>query len=455
MRIFVFTGPTLPAEEAWRELDAVYLPPVAQGDVCRALLSRPVAIGIIDGQFDQVPAVWHKEILWAMSEGVHVYGSASMGALRAAELAPFGMVGVGKIFQAYRDGELEDDDEVALVHGPAASGFGAASEAMVNIRATLAQASRGGVIGEASRAELEKIAKALYYPERSYAILLQHGAARGVPASELRALAEWLPHGRVDQKRLDALAMLRAMREQLGSNPAPKQVDFKFESTVFWEHSLDSAGVSAAKPGEQGETVLLDSIFDELWLDPAACVVAHQEALMRYLVAEEARREGRGVTDEAARALEREFREKRGLLSDDAFGSWLEKNHLTPAEFTQLMCEEALLRQSARRPQSCLQRRVIDRLRLNGRYAPMLARCLEKQRALKNRGFESDDWEFDDAAGEALLDWHVNHMLSSDPRDVEQHRALAELARDSWPAFVRALVREYHYAKPNRPQSAP
>ena len=52
-----------------------------------------------------------------MSQGIHVFGSASMGALRA-ELCPFGMVGVGRIFEAYRDGELEDDDEVAVIHGP-------------------------------------------------------------------------------------------------------------------------------------------------------------------------------------------------------------------------------------------------------------------------------------------------------------------------------------------------
>ena len=87
MSVFVFTGPTLSPEKACAELDAIYLPPVSQGDVYRAALKRPRAIGIIDGYFECVPAVWHKEILWAMTEGIHVYGSASMGALRAVELA--------------------------------------------------------------------------------------------------------------------------------------------------------------------------------------------------------------------------------------------------------------------------------------------------------------------------------------------------------------------------------
>ena len=136
----VFTGPTITPAEAARELDAVYRPPAAEGDVYRAAERHPRAIGIIDGYFENVPAVWHKEILWAMSEGIHVYGSASMGALRAAELAAFGMVGIGTVFEAYRDGVLEDD-EVAIVHADAEFDFRPASEAMVNIRATLEKAA--------------------------------------------------------------------------------------------------------------------------------------------------------------------------------------------------------------------------------------------------------------------------------------------------------------------------
>src|SRR3954462_11170486 len=122
MSVYVFIGPTLSAQDARAELDAVYLPPVSQGDVYRVAQKRPKAIGIVDGYFQCVPAIWHKEILWAMTRGIHVYGSASMGALRAAELAPFGMEGVGKIFGLSRDGTLEDDDEVAVAHGPSDSG---------------------------------------------------------------------------------------------------------------------------------------------------------------------------------------------------------------------------------------------------------------------------------------------------------------------------------------------
>lgn len=83
-------------------LQATYLPPVSQGDIAGLLRRRPRVIGIIDGYFERVPAVWHKEILLALSAGVHVVGGASMGALRAAELHSFGMVGVGEVFAWYR-----------------------------------------------------------------------------------------------------------------------------------------------------------------------------------------------------------------------------------------------------------------------------------------------------------------------------------------------------------------
>src|SRR5205823_10627421 len=97
--------------EARTELKTVYLPPAAEGDVYRVALHRPQAIGIIDGYFQSVPTVRHKEILWAMNCRIHVFGSASMGALRAAELLPFGMEGVGAVFELYRDGLFEDEDK--------------------------------------------------------------------------------------------------------------------------------------------------------------------------------------------------------------------------------------------------------------------------------------------------------------------------------------------------------
>jgi len=243
---YVFTGPTISPAEAGRELDAVYLPPAAEGDVYRAALKRPRAIGIIDGYFQSTPTVRHKEILWSMSQGIHVFGSASIGALRAAELLAFGMEGVGTIFEWYRDGVLEDDDEVAIAHGPAEVGFRAASEAMVNIRHTLRKAELSDIISTKSRTIMEGIAKKLFYPDRYYELLLRSAADAGIPETELTRFRQWLPKGQLNQKGEDAVTMLRLMRRRLAQGFDPKTVSYSFQHTVMWESAWREAANSSS-----------------------------------------------------------------------------------------------------------------------------------------------------------------------------------------------------------------
>ncbi len=111
--IVAFLGPSLPAAEA---KGFRVFPPARQGDVWRAIALRPRAIALIDGVFESQPSVWHHEILDALDAGIPVIGGASMGALRAAELHTLGMRGAGRIFGWYRDGQVIDDSEVALLH---------------------------------------------------------------------------------------------------------------------------------------------------------------------------------------------------------------------------------------------------------------------------------------------------------------------------------------------------
>jgi hypothetical protein len=184
--------------------------------------------------FERIPSVWHKEILWALSRGIHVYGSASMGALRSAELAPFGMVGVGTIFEDYARGAIEDDDEVARVHTGAANNYEPSSEAMVNIRRTLAKAVDEQITCNATAERLARIGKVFFHPHRQYQKIVDEGLRQGLNVAELRRFQEWVPAGRVDQQRLDAIAMLTRMREDLGAHPRRKVVNFFLEYTKYW-----------------------------------------------------------------------------------------------------------------------------------------------------------------------------------------------------------------------------
>src|SRR5690349_10228433 len=133
----IFLGPTLPQAEATALLPACVRPPARRGDIYRALADGYTTIVLIDGEFHGAPSVWQREIADATAEGASVHGAASMGAIRAAELYTFGMMGHGRIFEWYRDGIIDADDEVALGYGPAELGYPALSEPLVNIRATL------------------------------------------------------------------------------------------------------------------------------------------------------------------------------------------------------------------------------------------------------------------------------------------------------------------------------
>ncbi len=168
MTAVIFAGPSVHGLDIPTPPSLAFRGPAKQGDVFRATLARPRAIGIIDGYFDGVPSVWHKEILWALSQGVRVFGGASMGALRAAELDSFGMTGVGRIYEWYRDGVLEDDDEVALIHGPEEGGFLALSEPMVNVRATCEAAAQAGAVDQATADAIVAAAKLQHYRERTW-----------------------------------------------------------------------------------------------------------------------------------------------------------------------------------------------------------------------------------------------------------------------------------------------
>lgn len=448
MTICVFTGPTLSPQEGRIELDALYLPPVSQGDVYRAALRRPWAIGIIDGYFEHVPAVWHKEIIWAMTQGIHVYGSASIGALRAAELEPFGMEGVGAIFEAFRNGTLEDDDEVAVVHGPPETGYRVGSEAMVNIRRTLAVAEAANVVSFSTRIALEHIAKGLFYPERSYPLILQHGAEQGLPMAELRAFRAWLPHGQVDQKRADALVMLRVMSDRFKTSPESKRLHVTLEHTVFWDQAMRTAGVSDVDAEGNATTILLNALREELMLDGGAYARARKEAVVRNLSLSEAQRQGYVASASAVEEANDEFRRKHGLLDPKGFNRWLRENHLTWEQFDELMREEALLSLAQDRLQRDGLRRLLDHLRLTDGYSHLLERARDKQQTLGVYGLQNPGLKDADLSADALLEWYFEERL---PRPIkeetEEYTAIAEFARDNVDAFMRAVLREFIYLR--------
>jgi hypothetical protein len=218
--IAVFLGPSLDLATAQSILPANYYPPVRMGDIYRLLTTGVHLIVIIDGVFHASAPVWPREILAALQAGITVIGASSMGALRAVELAPYGMIGYGTVFQWYAQGRIAGDDEVALLHARADQGYCGVSEALVNMRYNLERACQAGILSCDACADLLAWLKGLFYGHRTYDALLASPPFARLPQAMQQALRTFLLTHCEDLKRQDAvqtLTLCATAGEQLGA----------------------------------------------------------------------------------------------------------------------------------------------------------------------------------------------------------------------------------------------
>lgn len=220
--VVAFLGPSLAAQEARRIAPCRVLPPARAGDVLAVLPSRPLAIALVDGLFDTTPSVWHRELLAALDAGVAVFAGGSMGALRAAELERHGVVGVGRIFRWYRDGVIDDDAEVALLHADAAGGYRPLTVPLVTVRGAAEAARAERVISPAAARSLVRVASAIHYSGRTWPRVLEAARLGGAARARLEAYLPRAPDPKAEDARaciLAAAAFARARRA--GAPPLP------------------------------------------------------------------------------------------------------------------------------------------------------------------------------------------------------------------------------------------
>jgi len=234
MKTCLFVGPTLHGEATPSRIRR--FGPAAMGSVFRAVEAGYLRIGIVDGHFGNVPSVWHKEILFALSEGVEVTGAASMGALRAAELYPYGMIGVGRIYRLFRGGLMTDDDELAVIHAPEALGFCPLSEAMVNIRFSLRRLRRLGVLSAATEQALARHMKSLHFSGRTREELERH-LLRVVGRQEAGRVGAGYAREYVDVKRGDAKALVASLMRRGSRSRPPRR--WRFLATGYWHKQFE------------------------------------------------------------------------------------------------------------------------------------------------------------------------------------------------------------------------
>lgn len=376
MTAVIFTGPTLPRAEVEALLGGIVMPPARQGDLWRAVRAyRPVAIGLIDGVFFHEPAVWHREILWALAQGVHVFGAGSMGALRAAELTPFGMQGVGKVFKAFRDGiwpgfsePFEDDDEVAVVHAPAELDHAPLSDAMVDLRDTLLAASDDAVMTAPEALAIAQRLKALPFGERSFKqiVMLAPSCLDSASVARLRA---WLPKGAVRRKRLDALTLLDTLTRFLSERPGAFNPPFQFEYVQAWHDFVTAPNLMTDE-----EALVLEEarLCEHDWHDTARAALGRLCAV---------RAAPAGLKEDVGTALDH-FRLNRGLARRPDLDAWLVSNAAAPDRLEQMMRDEAAVTASLREALPGLDAAIVDYLRLTDRFAALLHRALAKRAKL-------------------------------------------------------------------------
>ncbi|MFI0206880.1 MULTISPECIES: TfuA-like protein [Streptomyces] len=208
----IFIGPSLRAGDSPAALGMMDVrPPIRRGDI--DVLSPDVrTVAIVDGVFFSEDSVSAREILSALRRGVHILGSSSMGALRAAELAPYGMEGIGEVYRMYADGEITSDGEVALTFNPE-TGL-ATSEPLVNVRNMLRLAINYGVIDVDSANSLLQVARQIYFVDLSYEMVIRR-AREIVPCEILERISSFIKEHRIasDLKRSDALQTIARLEE--------------------------------------------------------------------------------------------------------------------------------------------------------------------------------------------------------------------------------------------------
>lgn len=220
----IFLGPSLSHEKARKIFDADYRPPARKGDFLRLAADFDVvemAIGFVDGVFlqDYPPTpieVYHL----ARKNGVLLVGAASLGALRAVELEKFGMVGIGKIFQLYKTGKVNADDEVAVTFASEGD-YQLQSEAMIDIRYNLYLAHKKGVINEKAKSMLIRLAKEIYFPHRKYTYILEEARNRyPMLESEINSFGSYIRSNRKSLKEMDAIRLVKYLKEHYESTNA-------------------------------------------------------------------------------------------------------------------------------------------------------------------------------------------------------------------------------------------
>jgi len=212
----VFAGPSLSGQAL--PADITIFPPATRGAVTAAITSGYRRIGFIDGAVEENERLPLRELREALAiPGITLFGAASMGAVRAAQLTSAGMRGVGRVFRLFRRRQLTDADEVYVLYAPAGLRYRSLTLPLVNIRYTARAMRRAGYVNRAEEQALVSYACTVPWFDRDRASL-SAGIYEACGSLRCRRVTHAFEQLYRDVKREDALSVVTALTAQ--SRPA-------------------------------------------------------------------------------------------------------------------------------------------------------------------------------------------------------------------------------------------
>lgn len=380
-KILVYLGPSLTLDKARAILpQAIYRPPAKQDDILSDVVNlKPNAILLIDGEFHQNLSVWHKELVYALQyPGVQaIYGAASMGALRAAELDFMGMVGLGRIYEWFRDGVTEDDSEVVLNYS---RDYRPLTVPLVNIRA-------GVEHYEKEFSEDEKVLE----PVREFFLAMQgtYYMERTPSLCEKiwdNHLGVSYPH--IPQKEMDAILLLSdfAQHKPVAQlSPTPEHLSGAFQALYDRDRRINIGAQSIPQQHIDSYVLLHNPEYERICWDSAnqelALILCN--AFFVTISMEEAERESN------------RFQQRCNVESAEDFEKMLSTNGWTRAEYDRLMIQNARIRKlqhalTVSKQSRRNTRAILDYLRTHQAFDYWAAQAALKEELIATRGI--DDW---------------------------------------------------------------
>lgn len=387
-RILVYLGPSLSLAKAKMILPhAIFRPPAKQGDIVTDVVNlNPQRIILIDGVFRENLSPWHKEIVYALQfPGVKaIYGAASMGAVRAAELDFLGMIGIGKIYHWYRDSVTEDDSEVAVSfavrEGPDGPLYYPSTIPLVDIRAGVEHYEREFLddpIAELSRNFLEQMRK-VFYMDRTRDLCVKTWAE----------MCPDIPMPLIEQKAIDARTALTDFEMYESApiqKPTPENLSRFFQALYERDRRISINGTEIPQQHIDAYVMLHNPEYERICWDSANQDLALM--LCDHLCV--------SVSIEEVEHENIRFQARSGIETLADFENFLSANGWSHHEYDRLMIQNARIRKLQHsNTVSKMYRRntqqIIDYLRTHQGFDYWALLAVEAEKKIQKSGV--DDW---------------------------------------------------------------